>query len=99
MHADYCFNMPVFILESDLSYNGGERVKVISRAKWYKVKRFNRNILTERLTEKQYFIKKEAIERDEFRKFYDKKIQEKYNVGPGYEFNRWFMEEVRPTIF
>jgi hypothetical protein len=37
--------------------------------------------------------------RIEAKEFWRKRIQEKYNVGPNFEDNRWFMEQVRPTIF
>lgn len=37
--------------------------------------------------------------RKETRKAYDKAIMSKYNVSENYRQNRWFMEQVRPTIF
>lgn len=33
-----------------------------------------------------------------FRQQYSKLIQEKYKVGPDWQQNRWFMEQVRPTL-
>jgi hypothetical protein len=32
------------------------------------------------------------------RKQYDERIMEKYNVPANYRENRWFMEQVRPTV-
>lgn len=32
------------------------------------------------------------------KKEYSRQIMEKYNVGPNWKENRWFMEQVRPTI-
>lgn len=40
----------------------------------------------------------EQTARNEARKEYDKKIMDKYKVGPNYRENRWFIEQVRPTI-
>lgn len=36
--------------------------------------------------------------REEAMKLYDKAIMQKYNVGANYRRDRWFMEQVRPTI-
>lgn len=42
---------------------------------------------------------KEDLFRTICRRNYDTAIMEKYNVGANYRENRWFMEQVRPTIF
>ena len=39
-----------------------------------------------------------AEDKEYSRKAYDKAIMNKYNVGANYRQNRWFMEQVRPTI-
>jgi hypothetical protein len=36
--------------------------------------------------------------RELLRTQYSKRIQEKYNVGPDWMQNRWFVEQVRPTL-
>lgn len=41
----------------------------------------------------------EAQAWDNARENYSKAIQKKYNVGPNWENNRWFMEQVRPTLY
>jgi len=47
-------------------------------------------------------IKAKEIEKQNNRNFlktkYDNAIMEKYNIGIDYKDNRWFMEQVRPTI-
>ena len=48
------------------------------------------------LAEANRMIKQESKER--YRKEYDQAIMNKYNVGPNYKENRWFMEQVRPQI-
>lgn len=40
----------------------------------------------------------EETERNEFNKRYDLAIQEKYGVPAGFKHNRWFMEQVRPSL-
>lgn len=37
-------------------------------------------------------------EREQLREEHSKAIQEKYNVGPNWRDNRWFVEQVRPTL-
>ncbi len=51
-----------------------------------------------RITEKEKdtIIREEA--REAWNKTYKKLIEEKYSVGKGWEQNRWFVEQVRPTI-
>jgi hypothetical protein len=98
--SENSFNGPVYVLVSDLRYNPEtpEKVFMITRDQWFRTKRVNGPLLTERITEAQYLIKKRQIEWDQHRKWYSKKIMEKYNVGPGWEQNRWFVEQVRPIL-
>ncbi len=51
-----------------------------------------------RVTLKQANIIEGKTERKRLRKQYDIAIMEKYNVGEDYRQNRWFMEQVRPTL-
>jgi len=37
-------------------------------------------------------------QRGKQREEYSNRIQQKYNVGPDWEQNRWFVEQVRPTL-
>jgi len=56
------------------------------------------NFYYERVTEK----KAKEIQKQNNRNFlqtkYDNAIMGKYNIGIDYKENRWFMEQVRPTI-
>jgi hypothetical protein len=94
------FNSPVFILISDLNYNGDDdKVMEIDRPTFYRMKRWNGRYLRERISLTKYLVKKDEIERQQFKKQYRKAIMEKYNVGEDYEQNRYFIEQVRPTLY
>ena len=41
----------------------------------------------------------EQTDREQYRKNYDAAIMKKYNVGSDYKENRWFMEQVRPSLY
>ena len=91
---------PVFVLISDLNYDSQpDRVQIIERQEWYRKKRFKGRYLIQRISEEKYFEKCEELEREKFKAEYKKRIQEKYNVGPNFEQNTWFMEQVRPTLY
>jgi hypothetical protein len=86
----------VYIIVSDLNYEGGETARKISRQEWYKTKRWDGyRYLIERCSPKRY----NEVRGAEFSQQYNRAIQEKYNVGPNYKNNRWFMEQVRPSIY
>lgn len=52
-----------------------------------------------RISAKRYNELSRQISRNEAYKQYDKAIQKKYNVGENWQQNRWFAEQVRPTLF
>lgn len=79
---------------SDLNYNGGTTGIQISRSEFCNVKRFDGRFLRERCSETRY----NKIKREEARAEYSLAIQKKYNVGPDWRNNRWFVEQVRPTL-
>lgn len=55
------------------------------------------NYYFKRITEKERDRIMHEQEREIWNKTYDKLIREKYSVGKGWEKNRWFVEQVRPT--
>lgn len=57
-----------------------------------------RNDYIKRYTPKKFEELQDQEIRRQFREEYDKKIMAKYNVGKDYEQDRWFMEQVRPTL-
>jgi hypothetical protein len=91
----HSFLSDVYIIISDLNYNGGETAHVISRQSFYRRKRWDGRYLTQRCSESKY----NEIKNQEWRKQYDKEIMKKYNVGEDYRQNRYFMEQVRPTLY
>lgn len=70
--------------------------------------RYSRELLQRKKKPSDWYFKRvspsmaEQIESETFRtvcrRNYDKAIMSKYKVGKDYENNRWFMEQVRPTI-
>lgn len=84
----------IYISKSDLNYQGVTTGHKIDRATWFRTKRWNGRYLIERITESRY----DALMREERRREYDKAIQKKYKVGPDWRQNRWFIEQVRPTL-
>jgi hypothetical protein len=61
-------------------------------------KRYHNDYI-KRISAKRYNELSRQISRNEAYKRYDKAIQEKYNVGENWQQNRWFVEQVRPTLF
>jgi hypothetical protein len=90
------FNNDVYIIVSDLNYDGEpDRAVIISRQAFYRLKRWNGRHLKTRCSRERY----EQVESRNFREQYHKAIMKKYNVGRDYEQNEYFMEQVRPTLY
>lgn len=51
-----------------------------------------------RVTAKQADVIMNAQQKEVLKKAYSEAIQKKYNVGSNWEQNRWFVEQVRPTV-
>lgn len=88
------YSQPVFISVSDLNYEGRTTAVMMERKDFYRMKRFDGRYLKERCSEARY----NKIKRDEAHEQYSLEIQKKYNVGPNWKNNRWFVEQVRPTL-
>ena len=99
---NHSFLEPIWVLVQDLSYQPRpDKVIEMTRERYAKDQLFYRrkgNILLERITIDRACQEEDRIRREMVHAEYDRRIQEKYNVGPGWENNRWFVEQVRPTI-
>lgn len=79
-------------------------VKTLSREQFARMKQERKegkryvNDWLKRVTLKEGLQLIEQENRRQFKAEYDKAIMEKYNVPANYRDNRWFMEQVRPTI-
>jgi hypothetical protein len=91
----------IYILIHSLKYQAEPtRAQIVSRENFARIRAEKRNPdeLIERVSAAKFIRESRAIEREQSRLLYDKQIQKKYNVGPGWRDNRWFVEQVRPTI-
>jgi len=88
------FNLPVFVIISDLNYEGGEMPRQVSRQEFYRMQRWNGRYLVERCSRTKFM---QAMSR-QYSRQYSEAIQKKYNVGPTWENDRWLVENVRPTL-
>lgn len=95
------FNQPVFILIHSLKYEAEPtKAKEVNREQFYRLKATKKpDQYIERVTENKYCDEWERLEREEERQEYKKAIMKKYNVPENFESNRYFMEQVRPTLF
>lgn len=84
----------IYISVSDLNYGGQTTAQAISRAAWWKRTQWDGRNLVQRISATAY----DRIKYREFSRSYDKAIQAKYNVAPGWQQNRYFVEQVRPTL-
>lgn len=92
--TDTKFMQDVYLSVSDLNYEGTTTSKIVSRQRYYRTVRWDGRYLIERISRAKY----EQIQYEEFSREYDSRIMKKYNVGKNYKSNRWFMEQVRPTL-
>jgi hypothetical protein len=90
----------IYILIHSLKYEAGlSQAQIVSRENFARLRSNpQRDELIERVSAAKFIRESRAIEREKSRLWYDKQIQKKYNVGPDWRNNRWFMEQVRPTI-
>jgi hypothetical protein len=96
----------IFVLKIDLNYNSDPDLPLImSKKKWNIIPyskdgsgRTDGRYLYRRITEKQFDNAVHSYNRQISRDAYSKVIQKKYNVGPEWEQNRWFVEQVRPGL-
>lgn len=84
----------IYLSVSDLNYNGTTTAQKITRADFFRVVRWDGRYLKERIGPTQY----KRIKSDEHSRAYSLAIQKKYNVGKDWKQNRWFVEQVRPTL-
>lgn len=96
----------IYVAKTSLHYETKPTVVFLASREWYAKKLMERknkesdmNYYYKRVTMKEAENIKYQNERMEGKALWRKRIQEKYNVGPNFEENRWFMEQVRPTIF
>lgn len=91
----------VYILISSLRYEPEpDRVQCLTREQFYSLREKKRERYTyiKRITQKRFILEGARIEREAFSKEYDGRIMKKYSVGANYQSNRWFMEQIRPTL-
>lgn len=84
----------IYILKHDLSYNGTTEPILMERSRYWRLKKWDGRFLYERCGESKYRAEERQILRDQ----YSKAIQKKYGVNENWEQNRYFVEQVRPTI-
>lgn len=90
----------ITILVSDLNYGGGETVKRMSRVSFDRIKkdkkgnRFDGRYLYQRCSES----KAKSVDYKNHSDWYNKQIAKKYGVSENWSNNRWFVEQVRPTL-
>ena len=90
----------IYVICSNLNYKGTDNVMITDRAYWFVLAELNRTgkckkYLYERCSPQMFNRKQYELLKEE----YSRAIQRKYNVGENWEQNRWFVEQVRPTIF
>jgi len=93
----------IFIAQISLHYE--DRGTIIH---YWSRERYARELLQRKKKFDDWFLKRvteskaneiqEQTDRENIIKQYDKAIMKKYNVGSNYKQNRYFMEQVRPTI-
>lgn len=91
----------IYVIVYSLKYEADPtRYQRIERKQFYNLRRAKRNPneLITRASLTRWKEEARQTEREEYSKQYDRAIQKKYNVGPDYKNNRWFMEQVRPTL-
>lgn len=94
----------IFILIHSLRYEKlPSQAQHVTRSQFYRMKEEQRRTkykdsFIERVSYSKWITESNSIEREAIRQAYDKAIMKKYNVGPDYRQNRYFMEEVRPTL-
>lgn len=91
------------VLLSDLSYEGKESVTLISERNFARLPQTksglrkmpgSKLVLVERISA----TKAKQVNFERFSEEYDRLIAEKYNMPLGWRNNRWFVEQVRPTL-
>lgn len=98
-------DLSIYIAVHSLKYGDNSvSIKEVTREQYTQMKAAKKskkdyqNVYFERVTH----VKANKINQDnhraETKKQYDQAIMKKYNVGQDYKNNRWFMEQVRPTI-
>jgi hypothetical protein len=96
----------IYVLKIDLNYNSDPDLPLLmSKKKWNRIPyskdgsgRTDGRYLYKRITEKQWDNAVYSYNRQNSKDAYSKAIQKKYNVGPDWEQNRWFVEQVRPKL-
>lgn len=88
------FDDIIYLSESDLNYGGVTTSRTITRRQFFEIKRYDGRYLRERCS----FTRYNEIQREMSSRAYDLAIQKKYKVGPDWRQNRWFVEQVRPSL-
>jgi hypothetical protein len=94
----------IFILIHSLKYEADPtQCQVIERSQFFRMKEAEkrnkyRDSFIERVSPSKFSRESRTVEREESRKQYDQAIMKKYNVGSDYKQNRWFIEQLRPTV-
>ena len=98
-------DLKIYIAIYSLRYNDNSvTIREVTRERYCrmkadkKAKKAYHNEYFKRVTHTEANRIIEQNEREQFRKDYDKAIMQKYNVGADYRNNRYFMEQVRPTL-
>jgi len=86
-------NDTIFYTRTDLNYEGVTTSHTTTRKNFEHMEKWDGRYLVERCSEKRY----RRVQSEMFGREYDAGIQKKYNVGPNWRENRWFVEQVRPT--
>jgi len=94
------FNDLIWIIRYDLNYESKEnKVMEIDRNKLERLRKENKRYYFKRVTIDKANDEWNGIQRRDAKNAYDKAIMSKYNVSSNYRDNRWFMEQVRPSIY
>lgn len=100
------YDYPILIAKISLKYNDDSIILMeVSRKQYSRMKRDKKekkayfDYLIQRISATRYNELSRQINRKEAYKQYDKAIQQKYNVGENWQQNRWFVEQVRPSLF
>lgn len=89
----------IYIAIHSLKYEAEpSQFDIVTREQFWRLKRTKTyNSFIQRYGPEQWRKEREQSVREAYRNKYDKRIQEKYKVGPNWRSNRWFVEQVRPT--
>lgn len=100
------YDYPILLAKISLKYNDDSiYLMEVSRKQFCRMKADKKakkdyfDYYFKRITAKEYNKINRETNIKTANKEYSKAIQRKYNVGENWQQNRWFVEQVRPTIY